>query len=81
MLIAGVVQNLSPCTSQIWLVPLLVHILFKVPIKYKLIKRQNCHHIQISQLICSANQLTGFYMMTTLAFNELRYKSADNIYT
>ena len=21
------------------------------------------HHIEISQLICSANQLTGFYMM------------------
>ena len=25
-----------------------------------------------SHLICSANQLTGFYMMATLAFNELR---------
>ena len=24
-----------------------------------------------SQLICSANQLTGFYMMAILAFNEL----------
>ena len=24
-----------------------------------------------SQLICRANQLTGFYMMATLAFNEL----------
>ena len=23
-------------------------------------------------MICFANQLTGFYMMTTLAFNELR---------
>ena len=23
------------------------------------------------QLICRANQLTGFYMMATLAFNEL----------
>ena len=22
--------------------------------------------------MCRANQLTGFYMMTTLAFNELR---------
>ena len=35
------------------------------------IKRQNCHHIGTSQLICRANQLTSFYMMTTLAFNEL----------
>ena len=24
-------------------------------------------------MICSANQLTGFYMMATLAFNELRW--------
>ena len=32
---------------------------------FQLIKRQSCHHI------CSANQLTGFYMMATLAFNEL----------
>ena len=38
----------------------------------KLSKRQSSHHIETSQLICSANQLTGFYMMGTLAFNELR---------
>ena len=36
-----------------------------------LVKRQSCHHIETTQLICSANQLTGFYMMVTLAFNEL----------
>ena len=30
----------------------------------ELIKRQSCHHIE-------ANQLTRFYMMATLAFNEL----------
>ena len=29
-------------------------------------------HIGSSQLICSAIQLTGFCLMTTLAFNELR---------
>ena len=34
-------------------------------------KRQSCHHIETSQMICSENQLTGFYMMATLAFNEL----------
>ena len=28
-------------------------------------------HIETSQLICYANQLTGFYMMATLAFNGL----------
>ena len=27
--------------------------------------------METSQLICSANQMTGFYMMATLAFNEL----------
>ena len=36
-----------------------------------LIRRQSCHHIETSQLICKANQLTGFYMMATYAFNEL----------
>ena len=35
------------------------------------IKRQICDYIETSQLICSANQLTGFYMTATLAFNEL----------
>ena len=28
-------------------------------------------HIETSELICSANQLTGFYMRVTLAFNGL----------
>ena len=35
------------------------------------LKRQSYRHIETSQLICRANQLTGFYMMATLAFNEL----------
>ena len=30
-------------------------------------------HIETSQLICCANQLTGFYMRARLAFNELTY--------
>ena len=29
------------------------------------------HHIETSQLICNANQLTGFYMMRTLVVNGL----------
>ena len=37
-------------------------------------KCQNCHHIETSQQICCANQLTGFYVMTTLAFNESKKK-------
>ena len=28
---------------------------------------QSCYHIETSQLICPANQLTGYYMMATLA--------------
>ena len=40
------------------------------PIHY-LIKRQSCHHIETSQLICRANHLTGFYMMANFSFNEL----------
>ena len=38
---------------------------------FQLIKRQSCQLIEISQLICRANQFTGFYMVLTLAFNEL----------
>ena len=36
-----------------------------------LIKSQSCHHIETSQLICYANQLTGLYMIATLTFNAL----------
>ena len=34
-------------------------------------KCQCCPHIQTSQLICCATQLTGFYMRATLALNVL----------
>ena len=34
-------------------------------------KSQCCPHIETSQLICTGNQLTGFYMRATLAFNGL----------
>ena len=35
------------------------------------IKCQCCRHIETSQLICIANQLTGFYMRATSALNGL----------
>ena len=35
------------------------------------IKRQCCPHKETSPLICSANQLTGFYMRAKLALNGL----------
>ena len=31
------------------------------------------HHMETSQLICIANQLTGFYMMGTLVVNGLMW--------
>ena len=39
----------------------------------------SCRHIETSQFIDSANQLTGFYMMTTLAFNELKCRNGKMI--
>ena len=36
-----------------------------------IIKCQCCPHIETSQLICTANQLTGFYIRATLALNGL----------
>ena len=40
-------------------------------ILYQPIKCQCCPHIETSQLICTANQLTSFYMGETLALNRL----------
>ena len=37
----------------------------------KPIKYQYCPHIENSQLICKANQWTGFYMRATPALNGL----------
>ena len=44
-----------------------------------LIKRQSYHHLETSQLICTVNQLAGFYMMTTLAFNEFRVAEPSDV--
>ena len=35
------------------------------------IEDQSCHHVETSQMICFANQLTGFCMIATLVFNGL----------
>ena len=42
---------------------------------------QCCPHIETSQLICTANQLTGFYMRATLALNGLKAFFKINIVT
>ena len=39
---------------------------------YLTIMCQCCPHIETSQLICTGNQLTSFYMRTTLALNGLQ---------
>ena len=51
----------------------ILHITWKIqhslflsfPVSFELMKRQSYHHI------CSADQLTGFYIVATFAFNEL----------
>ena len=50
------------------------NILLKNQIQFcEIIKRQSCRRIKTSQLICSANQFTDFYMIATLPINELRW--------
>ena len=39
----------------------------------KLLNDQCSHHIETSQLTCSANQLIGFYMMGTLAVKGFKH--------
>ena len=38
---------------------------------FKPFNNQCSHHIETSQFICRANQLTGFYMMGTLVVKRL----------
>ena len=42
-------------------------------------KCQCCPHIETSQLICTANQLTGFYLKATLALNGLKWLTPNTI--
>ena len=42
-----------------------------IGVSFEPIKCQCCPHVETSQLICKANQLTGFYIRATLAFNRL----------
>ena len=41
------------------------------------IKCQCCPHVETSQLICTADQFTGFYIRATLAFNGLAMYNID----
>ena len=40
----------------------------------------SCHHIETSQLICSANQLTGFYMMAIAIVNAIVFDDCGVAY-
>ena len=65
-------------SSEFILVLCLVQILISCPDKNAFLyprwsepfNDQCSHHVETSQLICRANQLTGFYMMGTLAIKE-----------
>ena len=40
-------------------------------------KRQSCHPIETCQMNYTANQLAGFYIMVTFAFNALKLEIVD----
>ena len=42
-----------------------------IPIVSQPFNAQKSHHIETSQMICSGNQLTVFYMMGTLVVKSL----------
>ena len=60
-----------------WLYKVLLFLIFKSYCLqlFQSIKYQCYPHIETSQLICCANQLTGFYMRPTLALNGLNTSS------
>ena len=45
--------------------------LSRVKLTIYLFNDQRSHHIETSQMICSANHLTGFYMIGTLVIKTL----------
>ena len=49
--------------------------------RLKPITFQCCTDMETSQLICTASQLTGFYVGATLALNGLNPKSDDSMKT
>ena len=54
------VKNILKCFS---------FVILRLRMSWKLIFVTCLHYIETSQLICTANQLTGFYMMRTLVLN------------
>ena len=57
-----------------------VEVVYKQLFFIKPIKCQSYPHIETSQLICTANQFTGFYMRATLALNGFKRDSNVNVF-
>ena len=62
-------QTTMVLAEDFFLEILIVYIWFE----WHICRGQSSHYIDASQLICRANQLSGFYMMATLEINELKY--------
>ena len=67
--------------TQILFNPLVIKIQILSLDRLNSLNASHCPHIETSQLICSANQLTGFYMRETLTFNELNEQNEVHRFT
>ena len=67
--------------TQILFNPLVIKIQILSLDRLNSLNASHCPHIETSQLICSANQLTCFYMRETLTFNELNEQNEVHRFT
>ena len=67
--------------TQILFNPLVIKIQILSLDRLNSLNASHCPHIETSQLICSANQLTGLYMKETLTFNELNKQDEVHRFT
>ena len=76
-----VFQSLCVIKTQILFNPLVIKIQILSLDRLNSLNASHCPHIETSRLICSANQLTGFYMRETLTFNELNKQNEVRRFT
>ena len=67
--------------TQILFNPLVIKIQILSLDRFNSLNANHCPHIETSQLVCSANQLTGFYMRETPTFNELNEQNEVHRFT
>ena len=67
--------------TQILFNPLVIKIQILSLDRLNSLNASHCPHIETSQLIYSANQLTGFYMRETTTFNELNEQNEVHRFT